>query len=50
MSKMSELNIEINELLDNTKLMVSEIANSLDIPVEMVEAVVLERWEKILED
>lgn len=50
MSKMSDLNIEINDLLDNTKLMVAEIANALDIPVEMVEAVVLERWENILED
>jgi hypothetical protein len=46
---MSELNIEINYLLDNTKFMVNEIANYLNIPVEMVEAVVLERWENILE-
>jgi predicted transposase YdaD len=46
---MSELNIEINDLLDNTKFSVGEIANTLDIPIEMVEAVVLERWENILE-
>jgi predicted transposase YdaD len=46
---MSELNIEINELLDSTELMVAEVAKALDIPVEMVEAVVLERWENILE-
>lgn len=45
MSKMSDLHIQINELLDNTKFMIDEIANMLEIPEAWVEEVVLQRWE-----
>ena len=50
MGKMSDLNMQINELLDNTKFMINEIANILDIPETWVEEVVLQRWEKIKEE
>lgn len=49
MSKMSDLDIEINDLLSNTKFMINEIASMLDIPEKMVEDVVAARWEKIVE-
>ena len=49
MSKMSYLDIEINDLLNNTKFMIDEIANILNIPEKMVEDVVAARWEKIVE-
>ena len=50
MSKMADLHMQINDLLDNTKLMIDEIANILEIPETWVEEVVLERWEKIKAD
>lgn len=50
MGKMSELDIEINDLLSNTKFMIGEIANLLNIPEKMVEDVVEARWEKIKEE
>ena len=50
MSRMSELDIEINNLLNNTKFMINEIANMLNIPEKMVEDVVAARWEKIKEE
>jgi predicted XRE-type DNA-binding protein len=48
MSKMSELNAEINHYLDNTRFMIDEIANAVGCPVEMVNTVVEERWENIM--
>jgi len=49
MSKMSELDAEINDLLSSTNLMIDEIAAVLDIPVTMVENVVAYRWQRIVE-
>ena len=49
MSKMSELDAEINDLLSSTNLMIDEIAAILDIPVNMVENVVANRWQRIVE-
>ena len=50
MSKMADLHMQINDLLDNTKFMIEEIANILESPETWVEEVVLERWEKIKEE
>ena len=50
MSKMADLHMQINDLLDNTKFMIDEIANILDIPESWVEEVVLQRWENIKEE
>jgi len=49
MSKMAELDAEINDLLSSTNLMIDEIAAILDIPVNMVENVVSNRWQRIVE-
>ena len=49
MSKMAELDAEINDLLSSTNLMIDEIAAVLDIPVTMVENVVAYRWQRIVE-
>ena len=46
MSVMSELHQDINDYLDNTKYMIDEIANLLGCPIEMVEAIVEERWNE----
>jgi uncharacterized protein YoxC len=43
---MKELYTEINELLDNTNLLVDDIAQKVGCPVEMVNEIVLERWIK----
>jgi hypothetical protein len=44
MSTISEMRAEINELLDTTHLLCAEIAKRVGCPVEMVNAVVEERW------
>jgi hypothetical protein len=49
MSKMADMHTEINDMLSNTQFMIDEIAFFLDVPVNWVEEVVLERWEKIKE-
>ena len=36
MSTMSELFIEVMELIENTQMSFQEISNALDIPLEMV--------------
>ena len=36
MSKMSDLFVEIQELIENTEMSFPEIAKSLDVPLEMV--------------
>ena len=48
MSKMFELNAEINHYLDNTRFMIDEIANAVGCSVELVNTVVEERWENIM--
>lgn len=49
MSVMSELHYEITEYLDNTKYMIDEIANAVGCPIEIVEAIVEERWNERME-
>jgi hypothetical protein len=46
MGKMSEMNLEINDLLDSTKLSCEQIANQVGCPVEWVNEVVAERWDR----
>lgn len=53
MSKMSELDFEIREALDNhtgpeSYLSCVDIAKMLGVPVEMVHQVVEERWDAIV--
>jgi len=44
MSKMADLHLEITDYLDNTKFMIDEIANAIGCPIELVEALVEQRW------
>jgi hypothetical protein len=44
MSKMADLDLEIRDLLDNTKWSINEIANYCQCPVEFVEDIVEDRW------
>ena len=44
MSKMSQLDYEINELLDTTHLLCQEIADALACPLDMVETIVQQRF------
>lgn len=46
MSYFSNLDLEINDLLDNTKWTCEEIANELRCPVEFVNDVVEQRWNE----
>jgi len=46
MSCMSNLDYEINELLDTTRMSCEEIAESLHCPIEFVNDVVQYRWEE----
>lgn len=46
MSYMSNLDYEINELIDTTRLSCAEIAERLQCPVELVNAVVEQRWNE----
>jgi hypothetical protein len=48
MSKMSELDREIRDLLDSTRWTCDEIADYCSCPVEMVEAIVEDRWRAIV--
>ena len=50
MSKMADLHLEITEYLDNTKFMIDEIANAIGCPIELVEAMVEQRWADRVED
>jgi len=50
MSKMSDLHLEITDYLDNTKFMIDEIANAIGCPIELVEALVEQRWAGMVED
>lgn len=50
MSKMSDLHLEITDYLDNTKFMIHEIANAVGCPIELVEALVEQRWADMVED
>ena len=44
MSKMGDLVIEINELLDSSDMLCDEIAAYVGAPLFMVEAIVQTRW------
>ena len=44
MSKMADIDMEIRDLLDNTRFSIDEIANAVGCPVDWVEAIVEERW------
>jgi len=48
MSYMSNLDYEINELLDTTRMSCEEIAESLRCPIQFVHDVVQQRWEAII--
>jgi len=50
MSKMADLHLEITDYLDNTKFMIHEIANAIGCPIELVEALVEQRWADMVED
>ena len=50
MSKMADLHLEITDYLDNTKFMIHEIANAIGCPIELVEAMVEQRWTDMVED
>ena len=45
---MSELEIEINEILDTTVMLCEEIAEQVGCPVELVEKIVEKRWNDLL--
>ena len=45
---MSKIHDEINELIDSGTLFGAEIAEQVGCPVEMVNAVVEERWNKFM--
>lgn len=44
MSRMKDLVIEINDLLDNTYLLAADIAKTLSCPIELVNDVIEYRW------
>jgi hypothetical protein len=46
MSYMSNLDYEINELLDTTRMSCEEIASSLQCPIQLVHDVVEQRWNE----
>jgi hypothetical protein len=46
MSYMSNLDYEINELLDTTRMSCNEIAERLQCPVQLVNDVVEQRWNE----
>jgi len=48
MSRMSEIDMMIRELLDTTMLSCQEIADQVDCPVDWVNGIVEERWESLL--
>ena len=51
MSRMAELSLyapRIEQMLDNTRFMIDEIASLLNCPVEFVEYIVEQRWHKIM--
>ena len=45
---MSELEIEINGILDTTVMLCEEIAEQVGCPVEFVEKIVEKRWNDLL--
>ena len=45
---MSEIEIEINELLDTTVMLCEEVAERVGCPVEWVEKIVEKRWNDTL--
>jgi hypothetical protein len=48
MSKMSDIDMEIRDLLDTTMLSCAEIAEQVGCPVDWVNSIVEERWEALL--
>ena len=47
MAAVKDLWEEINHYLDNTRFMIDEIANAVGCPIEMVEDIVEQRWERM---
>ena len=45
---MSEIEIQINEILDTTVMLCEEIAEQVGCPVELVEKIVEKRWNDLL--
>ena len=45
---MSEIEIQINEILDTTVMLCEEIAEQVGCPVECVEKIVEKRWNDML--
>jgi len=45
---MSDIDIEIRNLLDETMLSCEEIANQIGCPVDWVNLIVQERWDMLL--
>ncbi len=45
---MSEIEIEINELLDTTVMLCEEVSEQVGCPVEWVEKIVEKRWNDTL--
>lgn len=45
---MSDIEIQINELLDTTIMMCDEVAAQVGCPVEWVEKIVEQRWNDLL--
>ena len=45
---MSDIEIQINELLDTTVMLCGEIAEQVGCPVEFVEGIMQRRWDNLL--
>jgi hypothetical protein len=45
---MSEIEIQINEILDTTVMLCEEVAEQVGCPVEFVEKIVEKRWNDLL--
>ena len=45
MGKMSDINLEIHTLLDETAMSCEEIANQIGCPIDWVNNIVQERWD-----
>ncbi len=45
---MSDIEIQINKLLDTTVMLCEDIAEQVDCPVELVEKIVERRWNDTL--
>lgn len=48
MSRMSDIDLSIRDLLDTTMLSCQEIADEVGCPVDFVNVIVQERWDALL--